>query len=314
MIKKEEHYFDSKDNMTKIHYICWCPDSKPILILQIVHGMIDFIDRYDDFANYLADNGIMVIGHDHLGHGSSIKSENDFGFFADKNGVDILLKDMHTLSSIYKKKYPNVPIVMLGHSMGSLLTRLYLTKYGHEVNSAIILGTTYQSKSITSLAKIAVNILSLFMGKRYRSTLVNNMAFGRNNKSFEPARTPFDWLTRDEVIVDKYIAEPRNNFIFTLSAYKDLFTLLGRLSDDRILSLMPKYLPVLFIAGERDPVGGFGKSVNIIYKKFLLAGMSKVDIKLYGDDRHEILNELDRSEIYEYLYNWIVKSIKNSRL
>ncbi|MBQ8402582.1 MAG: lysophospholipase [Clostridia bacterium] len=305
MSTKNHFTYPSADGVTQIHAICWTPAEPPRAVLQIAHGMVEFIDRYDDFAKYLNELGILVTGNDHLGHGDSVTSQDNWGYFADRDSLDAVLTDMHTLTERTKEKYPDVPYILLGHSMGSFLARNWLGRWGGELSGAIIMGTGLQPKALVQAGKRICTILAKIKGWHHRSRFVDNMAFGGYNKTFEPARTKRDWLTRDEAAVDRYLAEPRCSFLFTLNGYHTLFSAIERLHDREMLGKMPKKLPVLFVSGEADPVGDFGKGVRRSADTFLAAGMQDVDLWLYTG-RHEILNETDRSLVYAELARWLV--------
>lgn len=306
MVLKEELYFKSNDNKTKIHGIKWVPsDQKIRIILHIAHGMLEHIDRYDDFANYLAQNGVLVVGNDHLGHGSSIISEEDRGFFAEENGNKIVLEDMHTLSNIIKAEYPNLPYFLLGHSMGSFLARQYIINYEKELNGVIIVGTGFQPFILIKLGEIITRIISIFKGWRYRSRFINSLTIGKNNKKFEPGRTKVDWLSRDQEIVDNYINDKRIDFIFTLNAFYNMFKGMLHLYDNNNISKIQKDFPMILLSGEDDPVGNFGKDIVKLYNSYKKIGMVNVSYKLYENDRHEIINELDREIIYKDILNWM---------
>lgn len=306
MVKKQKFYFRSSDKETKIHGICWIPDGKPVKgVLQIAHGMVEYIDRYDAFARYLCERGFVVVGNDHLGHGDSVKSPDDWGYFGDTKGFEHVLGDIHKIRRQFRKKYPDVPYFLMGHSMGSFMARAYLMQYGKGISGAIIMGTGHQPILAAQAGKLLTNILSVFKGWHFRSQLVNKMAFGSYNKKFQPSRTDFDWLTRDEAIVDSYIAEPRCQFVFTLNGYHELFRALIYIEKRKNIEKLPKDLPVLFVSGDKDPVGNFGKGVDIVCETWEEAGLSDVTLKLFEGGRHEILNEIDRNEVYEYLYQWL---------
>lgn len=305
MSTKHHFTYPSADGQTEIHAICWTPAEKPRAILQIAHGMVEFIDRYDAFARYLNELGILVTGNDHLGHGDSVTSRDNWGYFAHRDSLEVLLQDMHSLTKHTKERYPGVPYILLGHSMGSILVRNWLCRWGNELQGTILMGTGIQPKNAVQAGKMICRLLAKWKGWHHRSAFVDNMAFGSYNKTFEPARTKRDWMTRDEGIVDRYLAEPRCSFRFTLNGYYTLFTAIENLHDGEMLRKMPKNLPVLFVSGEADPVGDFGRGVRISADTFLEAGMRDVDLWLYTG-RHEILNETDRDLVYAELARWLV--------
>ena len=313
MIKKQNFYFKSSNKETRVHGICWIPeDVKVRAVLQIVHGMVEYVDRYDDFARFLGAQGIVVVGDDHLGHGDSVASQEDWGYLGD-NGFECIVNDVRKIQKQFKKRFPGVSYYILGHSMGSFLTRYFLIKYGREVDGAIIMGTGYHPVPVAVFGKILTQAVAAVKGWRYRSILVNKLAFGSYNKGFAPARTDFDWLSRDEASVDASVAEPRCQFIFTLNAYHEMFKGLEFIAKKSNLKKMPKQLPVLFVSGGEDPVGDSGQGVQKVYDMFVLAGMDNMDITFYEGARHEILNETNRHEVYDDLCNWLNKEISLKR-
>lgn len=314
MAQKREFTYLSADGKTKIHAVEWKPDQgEPTAVLQIVHGMVEFIGRYEEFAEYLTERGFAVVGHDHLGHGASVASKEDYGFFSEKNGNAAVLRDIHHLKKLTEKTCGDLPYYMLGHSMGSFLLRQYLCLRGGEIDGAVIMGTGTKPVPLLKLGRVLCRGLAAIFGWHHRSLLIDRMAFGGYNKHFNPARTTADWLTKDEAIVDRYLADERCTFRFTLNGYYNLFYSMETASRKSSLRRMPRDLPVLFVAGSEDPVGDFGIGVKLVENRFRKAGMERVTRKLYDTDRHEILNETDRGAVYEDLYNWLSEEIKHPR-
>ena len=305
MALKEDFYFNSASGTTKIHAVRYIPDGEIRAILQISHGMVEYVERYESFALYLNSKGILVTGNDHLGHGKSINSKEELGYFAKKDGNHAVLYDLYQLTQITKEKYPDIPYFLLGHSMGSFYARQYLCEFGQELDGAIIMGTGCQPLPLVQIGRLLTSMVGLFAGWHCRCNFINNLAFGSYNKQFEPARTSKDWLSKDTAIVDKYVADEYCNFIFTVNAYYNMFTGISRLYNKKLLSRMPKSLPVFFVAGEDDPVGDYGKGVLKAVDMFKNIGMQNVKVKLYPTDRHEILNETDREQVYDDLYSWL---------
>ena len=302
---KQEFYYPSKDGLTQIHAIEWIPEKNVRGILQIAHGMVEFIDRYDRFARFMASQGFYVVGNDHLGHGKSVTDESKLGYFAKHDGNFCVLGDMQQLREDTRKKYPDVPYFLLGHSMGSFLAREFIEKYGEGLSGAIIMGTGYQPMATLDLAIGMTAVLQQTRGGHYRSEMINNMAFGSYNASFEPVRTKSDWLTKDESIVDAYEANPLNQFMFTVNGYYNMFRGMRYAQRQVNLDKIPKDLPILVVSGQKDPVGDFGKGPRIVAETYQETGIQDVTLKLFPDDRHEILNELDKEAVDQYLLDWI---------
>lgn len=227
---------------------------KPKAVLQIVHGMVEHIERYDEFARFANNAGYLVVGHDHVGHGETVKDPEDYGAFP-KNWQD-LITDVHTLQREVSKKYPDIPYIILGHSMGSFITRLYLAKYGRDVDAAIIMGTGQQPRVQTWTAIGLTKILRVLHGEKYRSKFLEQMSTGMFNRFFSPNRTKADWLSRDEAEVDKYLAHEHHQFIPTLNMYHSLFTFSNYAASPKWIKQIPHALPLLLISGATDPVGG----------------------------------------------------------
>lgn len=302
---KRNFYYKSKDNKTQIHAIEWIPDGNVNAVLQVSHGMVEYIDRYDEFARYLCERGYYVVGQDHLGHGESVQSEDYHGYFHDGDGNECVLGDIHELRQITKEKYPDIPYFLLGHSMGSFLTRQYIKMHGEGLAGVIIMGTGNQPLALVKLGKMLCKIVAGIKGWNYRSQFVNSMAFGGYNRRFTPARTPVDWISRNEDNIDRYVKDPWCTFVFTVNGYYHMFRGMEQLAKKENFNRIPKTLPVFFVAGQDDPVGSFGKGVERVCRKYRDGGIQDVSIKLYKDDRHEILNETDRFDVYEDLYQWL---------
>ncbi len=312
MVRKEELTYKSRDRQTMLHAIRWIPEGEPVAILQIIHGMQEYIDRYDEFANFLAEKGIMVIGNDHLGHGGSVGSKGTYGYFCKNDPATVLVRDAHRLKKMTQEEHPGVPCFILGHSFGSFVAREYITRYGTGIKGAIIQGTAFMPSGTVSSLKGLVNFLSVLMGEKYRSNMVNNMAFKNYLKKIPNARTKQDWLSHNEASVDKYIADPACNFVFTLNGFKTMAELLKRIQDTDKMEDIPKELPILIAAGKEDPVGNYGEGPEKlygIYKNDLQ--IKNVELKLYDNMRHELQQEIGREQVYADQYEWIRKVLES---
>jgi alpha-beta hydrolase superfamily lysophospholipase len=312
-MKKTEFHFLSKDTKTKIHGVRWLPDDGVVYgAVQLVHGMQEYIDRYDEFARFLTGHGLMVVGHDHLGHGASVRSERDLGYFCKKNPSDVLVEDMHQLTMMAKHKYPDLPYVIFGHSMGSYLLRKYLSKYSGDVDGAIICGTGTVPDRTCLLGMAVCRDLAVFHGWHYRSDFVKNAAFGKSYAMFNMDGTDpkNSWLSRNEDSVRRYYKDPLCTYNFTLNGYYGLFSTVRYDNGEQCVSGTRKDLPIYIISGAEDPVGDHGTGVKKVYRKYQKAGCENVTIKLYEGARHELLNETNREEVYADIWLWYQKYFK----
>ncbi len=305
-MKKEELYFDSRDGIHKIHAVRYVPEDGRIAgIVQIVHGMAEYIERYEEFAEYLVQRGFVVTGDDHLGHGKSV-GDGNFGYFCEQDAATVVVRDVHRLKKMTQTEYPGVPYVILGHSMGSFILRNYLCRYGSGIDGAVIMGTGMQSKATVTLAKAVVGIQKVFCGSKHVSRLMDKLAFGSYNKRFQPERTSVDWLSRNTGNVDRYIEDPLCGFVFTVNGFSTLFELISRIQKQENLEKVPDNLPIFMVSGADDPVGEYGEGVRRAYDSLKNAGVQNIVLKLYDKDRHELLNEEDRELVMQDIYNWIM--------
>lgn len=309
-MKKYTEKIASTDSKNNLNVIIWETEKEPIGVLQIVHGMAEYIDRYDNFAKYMTEQGFNVIGHDHLGHGHSVSDEHDYGFFAEENGDKIIIEDMHSVTQYAREKWEELPNFILGHSMGSFCLRQYLTKYSNDVFGAIIMGTGWIPSAAAFLGKTIATNTCKSKGSHTVNPLLIKLTLEPYNKPFAPARTNCDWLSRDEKQVDLYVNDKLCGFDFTAGAYKDFFTVLEKIAKNRQLIGMRKSLPILITSGSVDPVGG-KKACEKLNAQYKRCGIDDVTLKLWENDRHEILNELDKSDVYQYIYNWLKSKIQN---
>lgn len=309
-MKKYTEKIASKDSKNSLNTVIWETEKEPVGVLQIVHGMAEYIDRYDNFAKYMTEHGFNVIGHDHLGHGYSVSDERDYGFFAEENGDKIIIDDMHSVTQYAKEKWEELPNFILGHSMGSFCLRQYLTKYSNDVFGAIIMGTGWIPSAAALLGKTIATNTCKSKGSHTVNPLLIKLTLEPYNKPFAPARTNCDWLSKDEKQVDLYVNDKLCGFDFTAGAYKDFFTVLEKIAKNRQLIGMRKSLPILITSGSVDPVGG-KKACEKLNAQYKRCGIDDVTLKLWENDRHEILNELNKSDVYDYIYNWLKSKIQN---
>lgn len=307
MTYKQEFYIQSTNEINKLHLIIWKPKADPIGILQISHGMIEYIDRYDEFARYLADRGYIVVGNDHLAHGKTVTHKEELGFFNAKDPSYTVVEDLHRVTLYMKKNYPDLPYFLLGHSMGSFMARRYLMTYGNELTGAIIMGTGRHSALSLKMAHDLVKLVNKFKPMTHRSKLLNKVCFGTYNRRFKPNKTSHDWLSQDADVVDAYLKDPLCTFTFTLNGYKTLFDTLSFIQEPSNMARIPKMLPIFMVAGDADPVGDYGKGVTDVYNSYKALGICDISLKLYKDARHELVNEFERQTVFSDIYNWLEK-------
>lgn len=297
----------SKDGIHKLNVVIWKPqnNNKVKAVLQISHGMIEFIERYDEFATYLVQNGYAVVGHDHLGHGSTVNNQDEWGYFVEQEASQTVVEDVYRVTCKIKEIFPDTKLILLGHSMGSFIARRYLMTYGKELDAAIIMGTGSQPKLMLIAGKLIIKVLKLIYGDKHRSKFIEKVMFGAYNKRFSDNRNGKEWLTKDEEIRKWYCNEPGCSFLFTLNGYELILETLGFIQRQTNIDKIPKNLPIYIVAGKDDPVGNYGKGVERVYNVYKKTGIKDISIRLYENDRHEILNETDRQMVYKDILTWL---------
>ena len=292
----KEFYFPVRKN-TRIHCCQWLPEGKPRGIIQIVHGIAEYAARYDELAAVFTEHGFVVVAEDHMGHGNSISEEIPQGCFAD--GWLTAVSDTYRLLQMTKEEYPDLPYIIYGHSMGSFMTRTLLYTYPDAgLAAAVLSGTGWMPKPVLKSGRAICLLEGRRKGWNASSPTIDKLMFGSYNKGYENPRTPVDWLSRDEKEVDKYIADPLLGFSASIGLAREMLGGMLMNEEKENLEKMPKTLPVLFVSGDKDPVGGNGKGVRQTYEAFRAVGMQDVRIKLYPDARHELHNELNRKELH----------------
>lgn len=287
---KKEFTFPSQSGLADIHCASYMPENGEVkAVLQVAHGMAEHLERYENFARVLAENGIALYINDHLGHGGSVKNDDELGYFGNKDGWKFFVEDCYELTKIAKAENPGKPYIFFGHSMGSFVARAYSLKYSAEIDGAVYCGTAGPNPA-AGVGILLTKLITKIKGDHYRSKLIDKIGFGTYNSKFE-GRTPFDWLSRDNFEVDKYIADKYCGFLFTAPGYGDLFALLGFVSSKEWFAGLSKELPVLIISGAMDPVGNYSKGVDQVCDMLKAEGKTNVKKILYSDARHEILNE-----------------------
>lgn len=288
--------YPSHDNASTIRALVWEPDDaarpdfSPRAVVQIVHGMSEHVERYAPFAEFLAGRGFVVCANDHVGHGKTA-GERDLGHMPLANGADVLVEDVHALREKVCERYPHARHVMFGHSMGSFVTRVYLTRHADGLSAAILCGTGQQPRIQTVAGRVITRLIAQIRGERHVSRFVDSLGAGAYGRAIKDARTDVDWISSDPDVVDEYIADPLCGQPFTVGAYATLASLVADATDARLARRVPKDLPLLFVAGAEDPVGDCGRGVARAVDEYRNAGVRLVEMGIYPGARHEILNE-----------------------
>ncbi len=300
-----EYSFPSKSGLCDIYAQSAAPMDYGSIkgIVQISHGLAEYSGRYARFAFELCKRGYAVFVSDHLGHGSSVSNEEMLGYFGDSGGDDVLVEDLKSLTDIIKSEYANLPIYMFSHGLGSLIARKYTAKYGYLLDGVIYSSTSGEHPTISTGIHLA-NTFIKQNGTRYRSEVLDTIAFGSYNRKTEK-RTDWDWLSRDKEEVDKYIDDDLCGFMYTVSALKDIFTILKQISTRRWYNSIPLSMPILLLEGSNDPAGNYSKGVNEVYKTLKRTGHKNVSLKVYEGARYELLNEINRKEVTEDIIDWL---------
>lgn len=315
MGKKQVTTFLSADGKSRIHVAAWLPETdRPVAVLQLVHGMVEYIERYEPFAQYLTTQGFLVTGHDHIGHGASVDNPSRWGIMEGDHPSDIMVEDMYQNYCRIRENYPGLPHFILGHSMGSYMLRKFLSVKAEQLSDcsgAIIMGTGSESNAKIAMGKMVLSVMAALHSWEYKSKFVAGLMYGSAYKEFDTTgKNPEkSWLTRDVSIVESYYDDPACSYLFSLSGFKALLEATSFDNRQENINRMRKDVPVLFVSGEQDPVGGLGKGVRRAYGQFVAAGLKDVTLKLYKDDRHEVLNELDRDQVFRDLCEWMRKRL-----
>ena len=303
---REEFTFPSTDRKNTIAAVCRHTDGEPKAILQIAHGMQEHIARYDDFMLFLAQHGILAVGNDHLGHGHSVATNDDLGFFG-PSPSNLVVGDIQRLRALMQEKYPDTPYFMLGHSMGSYMLRKYLALNGKGLAGAIVMGTGYTPDATTGAGLRVIDVLTKVKGERFQSNLLPKLAFGKDYKPYdmtgaEPERS---WLSHSIENVKAYYADPLCGFPFTVNGYRGLMEAVRFSCKQENVNAIPGDLPILLVSGALDPVGAVGEGVRTVHRMMKQAGIHDLELKLYPDMLHEILNEPDHQVVYDDILHWI---------
>ncbi len=305
MMVRQELRFDSRDMKSKIYAVKFIPERKKKACLIVAHGMGEHFGRYAEMAEFLAEQGIVVAGADMLGHGKTVVDEKDFGYFCGQDPATVVVRDVHRLKKLVQAENPELPVFVMGHSMGSFVIRNYIEMYGSGISGAILMGTGSFAPMSLKAGKKLVEILEKIHGERYVSKKLAYYSTGKyRKKSPEGCEYPFDWCCSRPEIAERNAADPLMGHSFSLNGYETLFNLVERSQDIKRMEKIPKDLPLFIISGEHDPVGEFGKGVLKAAESYKNIGMTKVITKIYPKDRHEIYLEKDRFDIMMDIMNF----------
>ncbi|WP_146623330.1 alpha/beta fold hydrolase [Enterococcus florum] len=302
---KESFQLLSTDGKTRLQGYLWTCDD-PKWILQLSHGMAEHILRYAPLAEWMNLRGILVVGHDHLGHGKSARADHH-GYFHSSSVEKGLVQDLYQVTKYVKGRYPELPIVVLGHSMGSFVLRNYLYTHSRAIDGAVIVGTGQQPNWLTRAGKTAASLIGSVKGDYHKSKLIDRLAFGGNNRKIKHPRTDKDWLVSLPHEVDAYLADQFCGFLFTVNGYQELFSYIIDSQDKEKIREIPSELPLLFLSGMEDPVGEYGKGVLKAAKSYRNAGIKQIEVRLYENARHEVLNERQKEQVFCDLFKWLGK-------
>jgi alpha-beta hydrolase superfamily lysophospholipase len=305
MVQRQEFSLPSSDGVHQLHGALWLPAGEVRGVIQLVHGISEYILRYQPFAEFLSLHGWAVVGHDHLGHGGTAADPAEYGWFSDREGWSYITRDTRAVRIWAGARWPGLPYAILGHSMGSFVTRTYLIDYPGTVDGAILSGTGQEAAPLVALGKLIARLESRRLGPRGQSSLIHKLSLGAYNGKFSPARTTADWICRDEAVVDAYLADPLCNFYPSASMFGAMMGGLQYIAKPANLAKMDPATPVYFFAGDRDPVGSMGRGVEKVAAMFRRAGCADVSVKLYPGGRHEMLNETNRAQVYQDVLFWL---------
>jgi len=309
MTAVQEFFYPSSDGKTNIHATLWLPEDKPRAVIQIAHGVAEYILRYDRFARFLTEQGFAVVGNDHLGHGLSRSGKPETLYFADQDGWRCVTDDLYALRRHMQGDFEGLPYFILGHSMGSFLLRTYLIRYPGSIDGAIVMGTGQNPPAILAGGRFIARLEAKRLGWKAFSPLADKLSFGGYNAAFSPARTDKDWLSVNEENVDAYIADPLCGEAVSLELFYEMLGGLQLIGKAENLQKMDKNTPVLFISGAEDPVGQMGKGVTAACESFRKASVQDAELLLYPGLRHEILNESDYQRVYDDILRWLEKHL-----
>lgn len=308
-MNKREFYYPSSDGKTRIHAVEWIPEEEPKAILQIAHGVTEYILRYEEFAEFLTSKGIIVVGNDHIGHGTSIAEKAKPMYFGPEGSFKYAVDDINTLYKITEEKYKNIPYIILGFSLGSFIVRRFLIDYPDTVDGAILVGTGQIAPIKIKIAKFIAKSEAKKHGDDNPTPMIKSLSFDNYNKLFKPNRTDYDWLCLSKTSLDKYIKDEKRGKELSAGLFREMLSGMEYTGNLENIKKMNKDIPIIFLSGEMDPVGEKGKSVKKAYDYFKKAGIKDVSMKLYKDLRHDILHEDNAEQIYQDILEFINEKV-----
>lgn len=306
-MKKTEFYLPYKNE--NLHCIQWLPEGEAVCVLQIVHGMVEYIDRYDELASFLTENGIAVVGHDQPGHGLTAPDSDSLGYITEKGGSLHLVGAAVRVCDYIKETFPALKNFILGHSMGSFVVRRFITSESNRVSGAIIVGTGEPPRAALTAGKALASLIGKLFGFTHRSKLLTNISFAGYNSRFSKEEGPHAWISSDRDVVAKYDADPFCTYTFTAGGFLALYDTLLFLSKKTDSEKIRKDLPILVASGNEDPVGEYGKKPRAYFEFCRSLGISDVSILAYENQRHEIINEKERRTVHSDICGWILSKI-----
>ena len=302
---RNEFTFPSADGKTAIHAAEWLPETAPRAVLVLSHGVSEHILRYEPFAAFLTERGFAVCGHDHLGHGTSVAEGAPRLYFGPRGSWDDVVRDLYARRELAGKRFPGVPVFLLGHSMGSFLARTYLIRYPGTVAGAVLMGTGQMVPAVLAAARVLAAAEARRVGEDHASPLVTKLAFETYNRRFAPNRTAYDWLSVSTANVDAYLADPFCGGDPTIGLFREMLRGIADIEKQENLKRMNRNTPILFLSGQDDPVGDMGRGVRRAYRSFRRSGVRDVEMKLYPGARHEILNEACGETVCADVCRWL---------
>ncbi|HZS26168.1 MAG TPA: alpha/beta hydrolase [Candidatus Angelobacter sp.] len=302
---KTENFILASTDGVELFVYRWLPAAPSIAAVQIAHGLAEHAGRYARLAESLTAARYVVYANDHRGHGRTAKSPDDLGFFAEQDGWQKCMDDLWRLNQYIATAHPDLPLIFIGHSMGSILAEQFIGEHGDSLAGIVLSGANGKPTSLAAIGRGITRAERLRLGARGRSKLIQSLTFDAFNKKFAPARTAFDWLSRDPAEVDKYTADPLCGFPATVQLWIDLLDGWDAVSTPEHRERVPKTLPIYVIAGGRDPVSGNTRQLKLWLEDYRAAEFSRLEHRFYPEARHELFNETNRDEVTADLLGWL---------